>query len=144
MNKEISSNIDTPLAFNIQTLGSSATVTGNILATASFNGGLTLVLASATVTDGTHTPKFMEGSDATLSDASEVADVDLYRKGVSTGQEANAAFVAADDNKVKKLAYIGTKPYVRLDMVSSGVTTGAVFGAIAMRTPDVKDVGDPS
>ena len=144
MNREISSNIATNVAFKIQEIVSNTTTVGEIIDTADYDGGVSILLFSGTITDGTYTPLLEEGDDSALSDAAVVADIDLYRKGVATGQEADAAFILTDDDTIKKLAYIGTKRYIRLSIVSAGTSSGGFMSALAVKDPEIKDVGDSS
>lgn len=144
MNKEISSNIATNVAFKIQEIVSNTTTAGEIIDTADYDGGASFFIQSGTLTDGTYTPLIEEGDDSALSDAAAVADIDLYRKGVATGQEANAVFALTDDDEIHKLAYIGTKRYIRLSIVSAATSSGGFMGAIAVKDPEIKDVGDGS
>jgi hypothetical protein len=43
-----------------------------------------------------------------------------------------AVFAATDDNVVKSLSYLGSKRYARVKIVSTGVTTGGTFSALAI------------
>lgn len=62
------------------------------------------------------------GDAANLSDAAAVPDAKL------TGTEALAGFTAADDdNKVRKIGYVGNKRYVRLTITPSGNDSGNIF-----------------
>lgn len=76
---------------------------------------------SGTITDGTHTVKIEHGDDSGLSDAADVVASDL--------NGSLPAFLAADDNKVKTVEVILRKRYLRVSLVSTGVTTG---GSIAL------------
>ncbi|MBN8960568.1 MAG: hypothetical protein J0H71_05505 [Rhizobiales bacterium] len=63
-----------------------------------------------------------DGDAANLSDAAAVADSKL------TGTEALAGFTAAaDDNKVRKIGYVGSKRYVRLTITPTGNDAGDIF-----------------
>lgn len=78
---------------------------------------------SATLTDGTYVCSIQEGA---VSDGSDAADAP------ASAVLGTASFAATDDNTVKSLAYVGTKRYVRIKIVSTGVTTGGTLGAIAV------------
>jgi hypothetical protein len=80
-------------------------------------------IASATLTDGTYACSLQEG---TASDGSDMADV------AAAQQLGTASFAATDDNTVKSLGYLGSKRYVRVKIVSTGVTTGGTLGATAV------------
>jgi len=140
--KEIASNIDTKSALAPKVINTDTTTAGSIIDVATYDLGVTFLIISGVVTDGTYTPLIEHGDASNLSDAAAVTDADLYRRGVTSGQEADAAFAAADDSKIKKISYLGAKRYVRLSLVSATTTTGAVIGAIAIADPELKDVGD--
>ncbi len=65
---------------------------------------------------------FEDGDDPALSDHAAVADKYLL------GTEAEAGFTAADDdNKVRKIGYIGPKRYCRVTITPSGNDSGNIF-----------------
>jgi hypothetical protein len=76
--------------------------------------------------DATFTVLLEEGDAANLSDAAAVADADL------TGTEASAGFIFSDDNKVRKLGYVGNKRYTRLTITPANNTGNVFLGAIAI------------
>jgi hypothetical protein len=80
-------------------------------------------IASATITDGSYTCSLQEG---TASDGSDMADV------AASQVLGSAVFAASDDNTVKSLSYLGSKRYARVKIVSTGVTTGGTFSALAI------------
>jgi hypothetical protein len=85
------------------------------------------VVSSGTITDGTaYTFELQESDNA--SDWTAVADADLI------GTEP--AFVAADDNVVRKVGYKGNKRYLRLSLASAtgSPSTGGVFSAVIVRS----------
>ena len=70
--------------------------------------------------DATFAVLLEHGDASNLSDAAAVPDAQL------TGTEASAGFTFADDNKVRKLGYVGTKRYTRLTITPAN-NTGNVF-----------------
>lgn len=68
----------------------------------------------------TFTVLLEHGDAANLSDAAAVPDSQL------TGTEAGASFIFSDDNKVRKLGYVGTKRYSRLT-ITPAANTGSSF-----------------
>lgn len=75
-----------------------------------------------TDTNATFAVLVEHGDVANLSDAAEVPDAKL------TGSEALASFNAdADDNKVRKIGYVGGKRYLRLTITPSGNDSGNIF-----------------
>lgn len=103
---------------------SDTTTLGAIIDTAGFES-LEFVLQSGTITDGTYAITLEDGEEANLSDAAAV-DSELV-----LGSE-EAAFVAADDDAVKRIGYIGKKRYVRLSILSASTTSGGEFSSVAL------------
>jgi hypothetical protein len=76
--------------------------------------------------DATFTTLVEHGDQANLSDAVAVPDAQL------TGSEAAASFTFADDNKVRKIGYVGSKQYVRLTVTPANNTGDAYISAVAI------------
>jgi len=113
------------IAKTVAAITSDTTTTGtNIIDMQGYNA-LEFIFASGARTDGTFTPLITHGDAANLSDGVAVPDDDLL------GLEADAAISAA--NTVKRIGYRGNKRYVRFDIVSTSVTSGATVGALAVR-----------
>lgn len=113
------------VAKTVAAITTNTTTTGtNIIDTQGYNS-LEFIFASGARTDGTYTPVITHGDAANLSDGAAVDDSDLL------GLESEAAISAA--NTVKRIGYVGNKRYVRFDIVSTSVTSGATVGAIAVR-----------
>lgn len=124
--KDMHNNMTPVVAMNMAAISTSTTTNGIIVDRQGYEA-LEFVVFSATITDGTFTP-LVEHSDAyDLSGSAAVPDAELF------GTEAGIAFVAADDNTVKRIGYAGNKRYVRLSLVSSGVSTGGTLGAVALK-----------
>ncbi len=111
------------VARNTAAISTITTTAGNIIDTKGYEG-LEFFIQSGAWTDGTYTPLIEESDASNLSGSNAVADEDLV------GTEAAAAIGAA--NTVKRIGYVGHKRYVRLSIVSAGVTTGATIGATAV------------
>jgi hypothetical protein len=86
-----------------------------------------IVVFTGTITDGTHTVEVQE-SDVLASGYTAVAGAHL--------QGAEPAIVAADDDKIFEIGYLGKKRFVRVVIAAAGTTTGGVYGAIVI-------LGDP-
>jgi len=123
--KELKSTTKSLVALNTQSISSDTTTNGVIIDTAGYESVL-FVIQSGTVTDGTFTPLVQEGDDSGLSDAASVGDADL------TNTEASSAFVAADDNTSKSIGYVGSKRYVKCNIVSASTSSGGTLGAVAI------------
>lgn len=76
--------------------------------------------------DATFAALLEHGDQANLSDAVAVPDVQL------TGSEALASFTFADDNKLRKLGYVGTKRYTRLTITPANNASASFISAIAV------------
>lgn len=85
-----------------------------------------ILLGSLADADATFTVLVEHGDAANLSDAAAVPDVQL------TGSEASAGFTFADDNKVRKIGYVGSKRYVRLTITPANNTGDAYVSAVAI------------
>jgi len=86
-------------------------------------GSLTYLInvGANTDTDVTFTVLLEDGDASNMSDAAAVADAQLI------GTEALAAFAFGDDNKMRKLGYIGNKRYSRLTITPVGNNSGNIF-----------------
>lgn len=85
-----------------------------------------ILLGSLADTDATFTTLVEAGDAANLSDAVAVPDSQL------TGTEALASFTFADDDKVRKIGYVGPKRYSRLTITPAGNTGNAFVSAVAI------------
>jgi hypothetical protein len=88
---------------------------------------LELYILSGSITDGTYTPLVEHADSSDFSDGAAVADTMLL------GTELDAVFISTDDHKVKRIGYLGDKRYVRISLVSTGVTSGGTFTVLALR-----------
>lgn len=80
-----------------------------------------ILLGALTDTNATFAVLVEHGDQANLSDAAAAPDANL------TGTEASAGFTFADDNKVRKIGYVGPKRYVRLTVTPTGNDSGNIF-----------------
>jgi hypothetical protein len=81
--------------------------------------GALVVVSTGTITDGTHTVAVEHSDDNSAWSAASAAEL----------RGSNPAVVAADDNKIFEIGYIGLKRYLRVSVTTAGATTGGVFGA---------------
>ena len=82
-----------------------------------------ILLGSIADVDVTFTVLMEHGDDSGLSDAADVADVEM------DPDEATAAPLFSDDDTVRKLGYVGGKRFVRLT-ITPAANTGDIFLAI--------------
>jgi hypothetical protein len=112
-------------ALNGATIGSSTTTHGVIIDTQGYEG-IEFVLRTSAYTDGTFTASLTEGDDSGLSDGATATLL------IGTFPALSAA------NKTGRFGYRGHKRYVRLEVVSTGVTSGAhVSGTALLAFPSV-------
>lgn len=94
---------------------------------------LEYVIATGSIADvdATFTVLLEEGDSATLTDAAAVDDSHLL------GTELLAGFIFSDDDKTRKLGYIGNKRYTRLTITPVANASAALIAAVAI-------LGDPA
>lgn len=122
--KDLHNNIGVVNALDSTAIGSNTTTNGEVIDTAGFES-IEFVIKSETLTDGSYAPTITEGDESDLSDGATATDL--------IGAASDATFAATDDNTVKKIGYKGGKRYVRLNIVSTGVTTGGTLSAVAVK-----------
>jgi hypothetical protein len=115
--KDLHHNLSFLPAFNVTTIGTSTTTAGTIIDTRGFHS-LEFVIGLGTRTDGTFTPYIQESDNADMSTPNDVIDDDLF------GLEADHTLTTT--NGLTSIGVrLGNKRYVRLSIVSTGVTTGS-------------------
>lgn len=85
-----------------------------------------ILLGALADADATFTVLLEHGDAANLSDAAAVPDAQL------TGTEALASFTFADDDKVRKIGYVGPRRYVRLTITPASNAGNAFVAAVAV------------
>lgn len=123
MQFDMHNNVFMAMARNTAAITTNTTTAGIIIDTQGYES-LEFVAFSGARTDGSYLPLIEESDDAAMSGANAVDDEDLL------GTEVAATIAAA--NTVKRIGYRGGKRYVRLSFVSTGVTSGATLGAVAV------------
>jgi len=83
-------------------------------------------IGSVADADATFTVLVEDGAQANLSDAAAVADTFLL------GTEVLAGFQFDDDNKLRKIGYVGGKRYVRLTITPVNNASAALLSAVAI------------
>lgn len=120
--RDLHNNIDAAPALTPRNVGANGTISGDSVDLRGYNS-VEFAIAAGVITDGTHAVNVQESDDGTTwtnAPASAILD-------------ANPSFVATDDNVVKQVGYVGSKRFCRIQLVSSGVTTGGFFGATALK-----------
>ena len=116
------------VALDQQQITSDTNTVGNIIDVQQEPGfnSLEFYILSGVITDGAYAILLEHGDDPGLSDAAPVPDDEL------TNLESTAGFVAADDQTVKRIGYIGGKRFVRPTLASTGTTSGGFFTIMAL------------
>jgi len=124
MECDLHNNVDDQIAMDLAAISSNTTTVGNIIDTAGYES-IEFIALMGTITDGAYAFKIEDGDASNLSDAADVDSSLLL--GALTG------FAATDDDSSKRVGCIAKKRYVRLSLVSTGVTTGVnMAGAAAV------------
>lgn len=119
----------------VQKISAALSVSPQVLTNGTVNGAsadmqnfesAAVVVASGTVTDGTHTPSLEDSPDDSAWTA--VAAGDLIG--------SFTAIAAANDDEIQEVGYKGSQRYLRAVVVTTGATTGALVAAAIVR-------GDP-
>ena len=92
------------------------------------HASLTFVILTGSIADAdaTFTVLVEHGDQANLSDAAAVPDAELL------GTEALAGFTSSDDDKTRKIGYVGSKRYVRLTVTPASNGSAALIAAVAL------------
>jgi hypothetical protein len=116
------------MALTSRAITTNTTNTGVSIDLTGFNSA-GFYIFSGTVTDGVFTLLIEDSDDNT--NWTTVNNSNLNKT------IASATFTAPDDNVCKSIGYIGSKRYVKLSLVSTSVTTGGTFVAVAfLGTPN--------
>ncbi len=143
-NNDLHNNIRTKMVVIPAAIGANATKSGLVIDRQNY-GGVEFVLSYGSVTTtGTVVTAVCKEGDATGS-LTSVADADLL------GTEALASLLAAWPRTAgttkevsKRLGYIGTKRYVTVNLVQTGVTSaGCVSVDAVLFNPNVAPVDNP-
>src|SRR5205823_494004 len=99
-------------------------IVSQIVDTAGYNSVEFIILTGVnTDANATFVVLFEDGDDSGLSDHTAVDDAFLL------GTEAQASFTFADDNKVFKIGYRGSKRYCRVTITPAGNDAGNIYVA---------------
>jgi hypothetical protein len=145
--RDIHNTVKTAVALDIQTISTNTTTAGNIIDTQGYEG-VEFILLSDTITDGVYTPSIVAGDNSSLTDGvavpiqyligtTKVIDTLASQRpsydSPSVAAIADATFsLAADSNKSKRIGTVTPYRYVRLNIASTGTSSGGALGAIAL------------
>lgn len=141
---DLHGNIKQALAVIPAAIGANATKTGSIIDRQGYGGVEFLVTYGSVTTTGSVLTAVLKEGDVTGT-LTSVADADLL------GTEALASLLAATPRTAgttkevtKRLGYRGSKRYVQLSIVQTGVTSaGAVSASAVLFNPNVAPVSNP-
>lgn len=122
--RDLASNLDLKRAISPAAAGTDNTaIVSQIVDLNGYDGCMLAVnLGANTDSDATFAALIEDGNAADLSDAVAVDDAYL------NGTEALAGFTAAnDDNKLRKIGYVGPKRYVRATITPTGNNSGNIY-----------------
>lgn len=126
------------IAFDPQAIASNTTTNGNVIDTLDHES-LEFFFVSKTITDGTYTLVFEESDTGAFGGEENTVSSELVLG-------AAVDFVAADDLAIRRAGLISKKRYVRVSVVSTGVTTGVdiLSGIVVLSKPRYGPVADQS
>lgn len=102
-------------------------IVSSIVDTAGYSSAAFIInLGALADADATFAVTLDHGDDPALADAVAVPDDKL------TGTKAQAGFTFADDNKLRKIGYVGAKRYVRLTITPANNAGNAFVSAVAI------------
>lgn len=124
INKDLHNNIENRSALNNSNITSNTTTVGNTIDTLGYEA-IEFLIQSGVITDGSYAFQVFEGDASNMSDEVQVAAGNILGTIPTLG--------ASDDNVVKRFGIkMGSKRYMRLKVVSTGVTTGGNMEAQAL------------
>ena len=118
--KDLFHSSENRVAFDTKAITIDTTIVGLIIDTKGFES-LTFLFQSVSISDGTFTPKIEDGNAANLSDAADVSTDFLL------GTIAGVTFTVADGDTAKEIGVISKKRFVRVSIVSTGVSAGGTL-----------------
>lgn len=101
---------------------------------------LEFVIATGSLADAdaTFTVLVEHGDAANFSDAAAVPDASLL------GTEAQASFLFSDDDKVRKIGYVGNKRYARMTITPANNASAGLIAAVAiLGNPNLSPTSNP-
>lgn len=118
--RDLHNNLDGAAALTPRSVAANGTINGSTVDVQGYNS-VEFLVAAGTITDGTHAVNVQDSDDGSTWADADAASI----------LGAEPSFAATDDNLVKQVGYVGPKRYCRIQLVSSGVTSGGLFGAVA-------------
>lgn len=142
-NNDLHSNIKQIQAIIPAAIGANATKTGAIIDRQGFGGVEFLVSYGSVTTTGTEVTLVAKEGDVTGT-LTSVADADLLGTEALASLAAGARVAGTGKEVSKRLGYKGTKRYVQLNAVQTGVTSvGCVSAVAVMFSPSIAPISNP-
>jgi hypothetical protein len=123
--RDLHNNLSIAIAKTVAAITTNTTTNGAVVDLQGF-GSVEFSIHSGTLTDGSYAINVQHGD---LANGSDMADAPA-----SALLGAEPTFALTDDDTVKTVGYVGSKRYVRIQIVSTSVTTGGTLGATAIRS----------
>jgi hypothetical protein len=125
--KDLHNNIDVKRAISPVSESGNTPLVSEILDMRGYESAV-LVIATGSIADAdaTFTVLIEDGDNSALSDNAAVADTFLL------GTEAQASFTFSDDNKLRKIGYVGGKRYLRATITPANNASAALIAAYWM------------
>lgn len=141
---DLHNNVKQAIAIIPAAIGANATKTGNIIDRQGYGGVEFLVSYGSVTTTGTIVTLVLKEGDVTGT-LTSVADADLLGTEVLASLLAATPRTAGTTKEVsKRLGYKGTKRYVQLSAVQTGVTSvGCVSATALLFNPALAPVSNP-
>lgn len=130
MVKDITSSLAPELAF-LAIIGSSTTTNGAAISTADFELGIQLNPLVSVYADGTYDFEVEESDDAGFSSPSVIPAERI----IGTVPSLSAA--TAQGDALGGFGVLTSKPYIRVNVVSTSVTTGATVAVVSNKKAEV-------
>lgn len=133
--KDIKSNLLDIVAVS-QTISTDTTTNGTIIDNADYELGLMFVVQCTDYTDGTYDFTITEGDASDLSDGTAVPTEKL----IGALNDLTITGANSEGNILNSIGVFSNKRYVRLNVVSTGTTSGATINAIATQKGEILPV----
>jgi hypothetical protein len=135
--KDLRSGLQSNLVM-AQNITSDTTTNGTILDTRNFDLGIVFTIYASAYTDGTYDITIEEDDDVTMATAVAVSSDQL----IGQLSDMQVTAVATEGDKLGTIGVFGNKRYLRLNVVSTSVTTGADIQVVAMQKAELKPVDE--
>jgi len=136
--RDLRSNLEMQLALN-GLIATNTTTDGFIIDTAHYDSGVMFGFAVTSYVDGTYAVNLQDGDESDLSDAATIADAKII------GDKSTIILTAgtAEGALLSTLGITDTKRYVRVQIISTLTSDGAIISVVAVKKAELLPVIDP-